>query len=262
MALDTPSADPKPRPQRWARWLAIALLAAGALATGLVALMPSSPPPWRPATPQWHAGQSTGSTPAPGQGNGHTTRLSGARMAHEESGASRGREDRSVSDILGSGSVLVIPELSVRAPLVPTGAVGRPGAASLSIPADIQMVGWWDGKVRDGDRTILEDAPAPGQPGVSLIAGHVDSAAAGPGALFYLKDLGVGAIIVISDSTGRRTSWVVDAKPQYTRKTQLPSALWVTTGPPRLAIVTCGGLFDSATGHYVDNVIVWARQIR
>jgi hypothetical protein len=32
----------------------------------------------------------------------------------------------------------------------------------------------------------------------------------------------------------------------------------VNSGPPRLAIVTCGGPFDAATGHYVDNVIVWA----
>ena len=28
--------------------------------------------------------------------------------------------------------------------------------------------------------------------------------------------------------------------------------------PPKLAIVTCGGPFDAATGHYLDNVIVWA----
>jgi hypothetical protein len=32
----------------------------------------------------------------------------------------------------------------------------------------------------------------------------------------------------------------------------------VTTGPPKLALVTCGGPFVSATGHYLDNVIVWA----
>ncbi len=166
-----------------------------------------------------------------------------------------------VSDIEMSGSLLIIPSLHVRAPLVPTGAVGAPETASLTIPADIHEVGWWDGNVRDGDRTVQEAAPAPGQPGVALIAGHVDSAAAGPGALFDLGNLTVGDRLEISDSTSHLSTWVVDAKPESTPKAQLPPALWVTTGPPKLALVTCGGPFDAATGHYVDNVIVWARQL-
>ena len=166
-----------------------------------------------------------------------------------------------VSDIERSGSLLVIPSLGVRAPLVPTGAIGAPETASLTIPSDIHDVGWWDGEVRDGDRTIQEDAPAPGQPGVALIAGHVDSAAAGPGALFALRDLKVGDVIEISGSVSHLSTWVVDATPQMAPKAQLPPQLWVTTGRPQLALVTCGGPFDYATGHYVDNVIVWARQV-
>jgi hypothetical protein len=43
-----------------------------------------------------------------------------------------------------------------------------------------------------------------------------------------------------------------------TAKTRLPPSLFDTAGPPRLALVTCGGPFDSATGHYLDNIIVWA----
>ena len=62
---------------------------------------------------------------------------------------------------------------------MPTGAVGAPETASLTIPTDIDIVGWWDGDVQDRDQTVREDAPAPGQPGVAVIAGHVDSAAAG-----------------------------------------------------------------------------------
>ena len=159
-----------------------------------------------------------------------------------------------------SGSLLIIPSLHVRAPLVPTGAVGAPESASLTIPADIHEVGWWDGKVHYGSRTVQEDAPAPGQPGVALIAGHVDSAAEGPGALFYLGDLRVGDRIEISDSASHLSTWVVGSAPQTTPKDELPPALWTTTGPPKLALVTCGGPFDEATGHYIDNVIVWAGQ--
>jgi hypothetical protein len=149
----------------------------------------------------------------------------------------------------------------VRAPLVPTGAIGAPETASLTIPANIHTVGWWDGAVQDGDRTIQESAPAPGQPGVALIAGHVDSAIAGPGALHDLGSLKAGDTIEIFDSAGQVSTWSVDAAPETNLKTQLPPALWVTTGAPKLALVTCGGPFNTATGHYQDNVIVWARQV-
>ena len=124
----------------------------------------------------------------------------------------------------------MIPALAVQAPLVPTGAVGDPGTAALTIPADIHQVGWWDGTVQDGDRTEHEDAPAPGQPGVAVIAGHVDSAAAGPGALYALADLKVGDIIEIFDSAGHRSVWAVDAAPQTVLKTQLPPPIVAGNG--------------------------------
>jgi hypothetical protein len=96
---------------------------------------------------------------------------------------------------------------------------------------------------------------------VAVIAGHVDSATNGPGALFSLKSLKVGDTIEIFDSTGHLSNWTVDAPPQTSLKAQLPADLWVTTGPPKLALVTCGDPFDSSTGHYLDNVIVWANQL-
>lgn len=141
---------------------------------------------------------------------------------------------------------------------MPTGATGAAETASLNIPTDVHTAAWWDGSVSDGSRTIHEDAPAPGEPGVAVIAGHIDSATAGPGALYDLKNIAVGATVEIVDSVGHVTKWTVSARPLVTLKTALPPSLWVNRGRPRLALVTCGGPFDSATGHYLDNVIVWA----
>ena len=163
-----------------------------------------------------------------------------------------------VAEIESSRALLEIPAIGVRAPLVPTGAKGAPGAASLTIPDNIHTVAWWDGTVVDGDRVVHENAPSPGQPGVAVIAGHIDSALDGPGALYDLKDLDKGDTIKIVDSLGRVSTWTVSAAPETALKANLPPALWVSTGPPKLAIVTCGGPFDAATGHYLDNVIVWA----
>jgi hypothetical protein len=162
-----------------------------------------------------------------------------------------------VSNIGSSGSSLIIPALRTKAPLVATGAVGQPGAASLTVPSDVGEVGWWDGTVNGRTKTV-EPAPKPGQPGVAIIAGHVDSAVAGTGALYGLKNLKIGDAVQIVGSDGRVSEWTVEAKPEMTRKTALPASLFVTSGPPRLALITCGGTFDAATGHYLDNVIVWA----
>lgn len=153
---------------------------------------------------------------------------------------------------------LVIPRLGVHARLVATGAVGKPGTATLTIPSDIHTVGWWDGKVTQGATTIKTAAPAPGDAGVAIIAGHVDSAAAGPGALYHLGHLEVGDRIRIVGLHRRTTTWIVRSRPRLTRKASLPQALFKTTGRPRLALVTCGGPFDAATGHYRDNLIAWA----
>jgi hypothetical protein len=163
-----------------------------------------------------------------------------------------------VSDIGPSGSSLVIPALGVAAPLVAVGASGPPGAASLTVPSNIGEVGWWDGTVTDRTKTVQEPVPRPGQSGVAIIAGHVDSEAAGPGALYDLQYLRVGDTVQVVGSDGHDSAWTVSTTPETNPKTALPASLFVTTGRPRLALVTCGGPFDSATGHYVDNLIVWA----
>ena len=42
------------------------------------------------------------------------------------------------------------------------------------------------------------------------------------------------------------------------RKQGLPSSIYSRSGPARLVLVTCGGPFDTKTGHYRDNVVVTA----
>ena len=41
-------------------------------------------------------------------------------------------------------------------------------------------------------------------------------------------------------------------------KTELPAELFSRAGPPRIALITCGGAFNTTTRHYQDNVIVVA----
>jgi hypothetical protein len=167
-------------------------------------------------------------------------------------------EQRSAARQQQSPDALAIPALGVHARLVAAGAAGSPGSAQLTVPADIHTVAWWDGDFSTG---VHEHAARPGQPGVAVIAGHVDSAAAGPGALYNLAHLTAGDVVRVTLG-GRTTTWTVARAPVLTPKTALPRALFRSTGPPRLTLVTCGGGFDAATGHYLDNVIVWAAPAR
>jgi Sortase domain len=222
-----------------------------------------------PSTPAGHARALAGPKQAQGEGGSTLPRpRRQSRPGRDQGGAHGPGPGRPVGARkvkaatapapAATGSALVIPSLGIDAPLVPAGASGQPQNASFDVPSDIHTVGWWDGSVRDGQRTVHEDAPAPGQPGVALIAGHIDSAQDGPGALYDLGHIAVGAIIVVRGSQGHTSRWTVSSPPQTALKTGLPSSLWVTSGAPKLALVTCGGPFDYTTGHYLDNVIVWA----
>jgi hypothetical protein len=45
-------------------------------------------------------------------------------------------------------------------------------------------------------------------------------------------------------------------------KTAFPTSLvYGATPGPELRLVTCGGQFDARTGHYLDNVVVFARYV-
>jgi hypothetical protein len=142
---------------------------------------------------------------------------------------------------------LQVPDVGVDAAVT---SVGVEPTGSLVIPEDPQVVGWWAG------------GSAPGSPvGTVLMAGHVDSARSGPGALYRLAQAPVGARVTVRGAGGAIT-YVVQARRRYL-KGDLPwKALFAQGMQPRLVLITCGGAFDSRTRHYTDNVVVVATPAR
>lgn len=250
--------DTEPRPPRLRR-LVIAGVVLGLMLAGLVLLglamidhhrgptHSAQPTPTRLATPPVTTPSRTAARPSR---TPHRTR---ARRSGRppRAGAARGR----FSAISGSAARLRIPALRINAPIVRTGAVN----GSMVIPPDVRQVGWYDGiDVTNGAGSGSGVAPAPGQSGVAILAGHVNWVGQGPGALRYIGELKSGDRIDVVGSNGRVTHWRVTGRPSVTPKSALPPALFTNSGPARLALVTCGGPFDRATGNYADNVIVWA----
>lgn len=151
---------------------------------------------------------------------------------------------------------VIVPSIGADAPVVPEGATGPDGGA-LDVPADVHVAGWWDGVWQSPSGTVREKVAAPGQSGVALLAGHIDSAVQGKGVFYRLAQAKPGAAVTVIDARHKVTRWKV-TRVQTVLKTALPAALFADTGKPRLALVSCGGPFDPATGHYLDNVIAWA----
>jgi hypothetical protein len=143
----------------------------------------------------------------------------------------------------GAPRCVQIPALGVDAPVLPE----APAGSQLRIPPDVHDVGW------------DEQTPVPGRPGVTLLAGHVNWVGQGLGALGGIGQLVPGDLVRL-DWDGQVTTWVVSARPELSPNSEVHPELFSVTGPPRLALVTCGGPFSEtpAGGSYADNVIVWA----
>ena len=132
----------------------------------------------------------------------------------------------------------------VDAPVFPSGIDVRGGA--LAAPDNIDRLGWW-----------LDGADLGSQNGSVLIAGHVDSARAGPGALFRLDEARRGDRIQVTARNGRVFGYRVTSVQRFL-KAQLPTAIYSRAGRHRLVLVTCGGPFIESDGAYRDNIVVTA----
>lgn len=140
---------------------------------------------------------------------------------------------------------LTIPAIDVTTSV---GTLGLKANHQIMVPTSTTTVGWY------------VDGPAPGQIGSAVILGHVDSHV-GPGVFFQLKTLKAGNAINVVLADGAVTHFVVTKVVEYS-KTAFPNRLvYGSNGRQSLQLVTCGGTFDHATGHYESNVVVYSHLV-
>lgn len=108
------------------------------------------------------------------------------------------------------------------------------------------------------DAAWYKYSSTPGSLGPAVILGHVDSAAQGPSVFFNLGDLRPGDKILVTRADGSVAIFKVDGVRVYA-KNRFPTMLvYGSTDHAALRLITCGGPFDQATGHYLDNIVVFA----
>jgi sortase (surface protein transpeptidase) len=138
-----------------------------------------------------------------------------------------------------------IPAIGVATPLQ---RLGRAGNGTIEVPHGPDkwdVAGWY----KDGTR--------PGDPGSAVILGHVDSTS-GPAVFYRLRELRRGDRVEVVRAGGSRVTFTVQRVEQYPKRRFPTAEVYYPTLEPMLRLVTCGGAFDRSTGHYTDNVIVFA----
>lgn len=136
---------------------------------------------------------------------------------------------------------LRIPALGLHESLI---TLGLNADRTVEVPTDYSRAGWY------------EYGPAPGEAGSAVILGHVDSHT-GPAVFHRLHELAADDVVDVDLADGGTVHFAVTAVETYL-KTEFPAErVYGPDGETSLQLVTCGGVFDSAAGSYVSNVVVY-----
>jgi sortase (surface protein transpeptidase) len=137
---------------------------------------------------------------------------------------------------------LVIPAIGVKTHLI---RLGVTATGALQVPARTAVAGWYTG------------SPRPGATGSAVIAGHIDSVT-GPGVFFRLRELRPGDLIYVQRGHAPMAVFKVSGVETFLKARFPTEAVYGPVPNAQLRLITCGGTFDPATGHYLSNVIVFA----
>jgi hypothetical protein len=143
-----------------------------------------------------------------------------------------------------------IPDAGIHADLI---KVGRDPDGSVGVPPldQAQKAAWYDG------------GPSPGEAGPAVIDAHVDSreTAGFRGAFYNLGAVQPGQQIRVTRADHKVGVFTVDSVQQAAKSKFPTSRVYGSVPYAALRLITCGGDFDSDTGSYVDNTIVYAHMV-
>jgi hypothetical protein len=136
---------------------------------------------------------------------------------------------------------VLIPAIGVDSGLMDLG-LGADG--SLEVPPSGFPAGWYTG------------GPTPGEMGPAVITGHIDWK--GPGVFHNLHNMKPRDQVTVTRADGSKPTFRV-TRVEQSPKDQFPTKLvYGNIEHPGLRLITCGGSFNSQTGHYEDNIVVFA----
>jgi LPXTG-site transpeptidase (sortase) family protein len=160
-----------------------------------------------------------------------------ARAAHEP---------RVITPEFADPATVKIPAVDIDAKIEP---LHRDDNGRLVAP-DYGIAGWYAA------------GPEPGEPGVAVIAGHLDSTV-GPDMFYNLGQVEKGDRIVVGLTDGSAVRFRVGHVEQYPVDDFPTSTVYGDdVRRPELRLITCAGDYDYSAGHYKDNLVVFAWPMR
>ena len=139
---------------------------------------------------------------------------------------------------------LAIPSIGVDTALMKLGVLPD---GTLEVPPDGTLAGWFTG------------ASTPGERGAAVIAGHVDWH--GPAVFHDLASVVPGDRIEVTREDGSVAVFGVTELGQFPKDAFPTDAVYADLTYAGLRLITCGGVFNKDTGHYDDNIVVFATLI-
>lgn len=219
-------------PQSAATTLAIVLAVGGATTFVVGYANRATPPPHPPASA---SGRITPSTKSPSRSTSHSTPSSETPTKPTTPSAATRFARLPVA--------ISIPSIGALSPIVD---LGLNADGTVEVPKSFHEAGWYKYGVE------------PGENGPSVYLGHVDSTS-GPGIFYRLGALRPGDHVAIQRADGRQVTFVITGVRQYP-KTGFPTLeVYGDTPVPTIRLVTCGGAFDSATQHYLSNIVAFGQ---
>ena len=206
----------------WTRRLRWRLLGGSALGLAVAAAVAAALPGGSPAPAE---------TPA-ATAAGHTARITPILPASNR------------VHLVRTGMRVRVPAIGVDANVV---SLGLNSDSTLQVPTDATDAGWWSG------------GAAPGRRGAAVIVGHVNWGG-NEGVFGRLHEIVPGQDVLITHRNGVTDHYRVTTTAIYP-KISFPTRLVYGPLPyPGLRLITCAGSFDPTSGHYDENLIVFARR--
>jgi sortase (surface protein transpeptidase) len=139
---------------------------------------------------------------------------------------------------------ITIPRLGVMARVL---QVGTTKDGALATPSNVFDAAWY------------KQSAKPGQPGATLIDGHVSSWTTN-GVFYGIKNLVAGDSISIERGDGTKLNYAVVKSTTYPADEVDMASLMkpVTVGKSGLNLITCGGKYDANSGEFTQRIAVYA----
>ncbi|MBN6058209.1 class F sortase [Nonomuraea sp. RK-328] len=139
---------------------------------------------------------------------------------------------------------VVIKKLGVDAPIKSLG-LAKDGTIQVPPANNPNLVGWY------------REMATPGEAGAAVMLGHKDTYTRS--AVFSrLHELRNGDTIEVKRQDGITAVFTVGGIEQASKKTFPTERVYGSRENAQLHLITCGGTYNRAIGHYTDNIIVYA----